>query len=131
MKATITARPDASRARSIARAAATRLGLACLRGAAVPVAASVVAGVGLTAAYAGAEPSAEFLSGSSWILAVAGVTGMFLAGRGLSRGWLLLLCLQPLWIAYAVLTGQYGFVVGSLAYAAAQLNGYVRTRREG
>lgn len=111
--------------------AARRCGsLAPLRDALVPVGASVVVGIGLTAAHAGTEPSAAFLAGSSWVLAVAGVTGMFLAGRGASRGWLVLLCLQPLWIAYAVLTGQYGFIVGALAYAGAQLNGYLRTRRE-
>ena len=61
-----------------------------------------------------------------WFLVGAGVTGTFLAGAGYRSGWLILLGLQPIWIAYALITDQYGFVPGSIAYAAAQLNGYLR-----
>ena len=61
-----------------------------------------------------------------WILVGAGVAGTFLAGAGYRSGWLILLGLQPIWIAYALITDQYGFVPGSIAYAAAQLNGYLR-----
>ena len=52
-----------------------------------------------------------------------------LAGRGVPWGWLLLVSLQPLWIAYAVTTEQYGIAIGSLAYGASQLNGFLRSRR--
>jgi len=58
-------------------------------------------------------------------LVVGGVSGTFLASAGVRAGWLLLLGMQPMWIAYSVVTGQYGFVVGSVAYAGAQLNGYL------
>jgi hypothetical protein len=61
-----------------------------------------------------------------WILVGAGVAGTFLAGANYRSGWLILLGLQPIWIAFALLTDQYGFVPGSIAYAAAQLNGYLR-----
>lgn len=61
-----------------------------------------------------------------WMLVVGGVLGMYLAGSGRRWAWLLLFGLQPIWIAYAVVTGQFGFVLGSLAYAVAQLNGYLR-----
>ena len=61
-----------------------------------------------------------------WGLVVGGVTGTFLAGLGARCGWLIMLGMQPLWIAYALVTGQYGFVLGSVAYAGAQVNGYLR-----
>ena len=41
-------------------------------------------------------------------------------------GWLLLFGLQPLWITYALCTDQLGLVLGPLAYAVAQLNGFLR-----
>ena len=47
-----------------------------------------------------------------------------------NRNRLLLLCLQPMWIAFAISTEQYGFVVGSVAYGLGQLNGFLRSRRE-
>lgn len=64
-----------------------------------------------------------------WGLVLFGVAGTFLAGRGVCWGWLLLAALQPLWISYAVATGQYGFIVGAVAYGAAQMNGFVRSLR--
>jgi hypothetical protein len=61
-----------------------------------------------------------------WALVAGGVTGTYLASAGMRCGWLILLGLQPVWIAYALVTGQYGFILGSVAYAGAQLNGYLR-----
>lgn len=61
-----------------------------------------------------------------WLLVVGGVAGTFLAGDGRQWAWLILFGLQPVWIAYAVATDQPGFVLGSVAYAGAQLNGYLR-----
>lgn len=72
-----------------------------------------------------------WMSLACWGLVLFGVAGTFLAGRGVSWGWLLLASLQPLWISYAVLTGQYGFIVGAVAYGAAQMNGFLRSRRVG
>jgi hypothetical protein len=65
-----------------------------------------------------------------WVLVVGGVAGTFLAGAGCRWGWLLLLGLQPVWISYALVTAQHGFVLGSLAYAGAQLNGFLRASRQ-
>lgn len=81
------------------------------------------------AAGAGPLPATLVVSTSCWVLVAAGVLGTFLASRGVSWGWLLLVGLQPLWISYAIATGQYGFILGALAYGGAQLNGFVRTRR--
>jgi|GEM_PF-4546021 len=70
--------------------------------------------------------TASLLRLTCWALVGAGVAGTFLAGAGYRSGWLILLGLQPIWIAYALITDQYGFVPGSIAYGVAQLNGFLR-----
>ncbi len=65
-----------------------------------------------------------------WGLVGAGILGTHVAARNVAWGWLLLVCLQPMWIAFAISTEQYGFVVGSVAYGLGQLNGFLRSRRE-
>jgi hypothetical protein len=61
-----------------------------------------------------------------WLLAVGGIAGTAVASFGGRFGWLLLFGLQPLWITYALATGQGGLILGSVAYSAVQLNGYLR-----
>lgn len=61
-----------------------------------------------------------------WLLALGGITGTAVTSFGGRFGWLLLFGLQPLWITYALATGQGGLVLGSVAYSAVQLNGYLR-----
>jgi hypothetical protein len=78
-----------------------------------------------------AEVRGCLLRATCWVLVGGGVAGTSLAGAGRSGGWLVLLGLQPIWIAYALATAQPGFVFGSLAYAAGQLNGYLTSRRPG
>jgi hypothetical protein len=58
----------------------------------------------------------------SWLLTAVGVTGLFLAGSNRSAGWALGLFAQVLWLTYAIVTKQYGFVVSCFAY------GYVYAR---
>jgi hypothetical protein len=86
----------------------------------------VLAGT-LAAAVARWHLSADLLSVTCWVLVTAGVAGTFLAGRGNAWGWLLLVMLQPLWVVYAVVTDQHGFVIGALASGGAQVTGYLRT----
>lgn len=96
---------------------------------ALTLAAAITAGGALivvTAACGDDAVRGSVLHATCWLLVGGGVTGTFLAGAGKRSGWLVLLGMQPVWIAYAVVTGQYGFVAGSLAYAGGQLNGYVR-----
>ena len=52
----------------------------------------------------------------SWILTAVGVTGLYLAGRGLWWSWLIGLGAQVLWLCYAIVTRQYGFIVSAFAY---------------
>jgi nitrate reductase NapE component len=52
----------------------------------------------------------------SWLLAGMGVTGMYFVGRKRWEAFLWLIVMECLWIVFAVQTGTYGFIVGSLAY---------------
>lgn len=52
----------------------------------------------------------------SYILAVVGILGIFLAGKKRTVGWVIGLGAQLLWIAYAIVTAQYGFIVSALGY---------------
>lgn len=54
----------------------------------------------------------------SWLLTVVGVTGLYLAGRRSRWGWAIGLGAQVLWIAYALVSRQYGFIASALAYGA-------------
>jgi uncharacterized membrane protein len=61
----------------------------------------------------------------SWILAVVGVLGIYFVGRKDSWGWFVLLFNEALWIGYAVVTEQYGFIVSAIAYAIVYIRSYV------
>lgn len=54
----------------------------------------------------------------SYTLAAVGIVGIWLAGRKSLWGWAVGFGAQALWIAYALVTDQYGFIVSALAYAA-------------
>jgi hypothetical protein len=60
----------------------------------------------------------------SWVLAVIGCTGIFFVGRKTLWGWLLLMFNECLWVAYAIVTHQYGFIVASITYSAVYVKSY-------
>jgi hypothetical protein len=60
----------------------------------------------------------------SWILAVIGVTGIFLVGQKTIWGWLVLTTNELLWIGYALSTKQYGFIIMAMAYMAVYIKSY-------
>ena len=66
----------------------------------------------------------------SWILAAIGVTGIFFVGKKTVWGWLILLANECIWIAYAINTKQYGFIISALAYAAVYIRSYIHWKRE-
>jgi nicotinamide riboside transporter PnuC len=66
----------------------------------------------------------------SWVLAVIGVTGIFFVGRKTIWGWHILLVNEILWITYAVITKQYGFIFSALAYGVVYIKSYLLWRRE-
>jgi len=58
-----------------------------------------------------------------------GVTGLWLAGRKSAAGWAIGLGAQVLWIAYAIVTRQWGFIVSAFAYGTVYARNWVRWRR--
>jgi hypothetical protein len=66
----------------------------------------------------------------SWILAAIGVSGIYFVGRKTIWGWLVLLFNEIIWIAYALVTEQYGFIVSAVAYAAVYVRSYMHWRED-
>lgn len=64
----------------------------------------------------------------SWLLAAGGVFGLWLAGRKNRWGWAVGLAMQVLWIVYAVVTAQYGFIIAALAYSFVYAVNFYRWR---
>ena len=60
----------------------------------------------------------------SWVLAVIGVAGIYFVGKKTLWGWFVLLFNEVIWIVYATLTEQYGFIVSAIAYAAVYIKSY-------
>ena len=53
----------------------------------------------------------------SWVLTAVGLTCFYLAGRKVWWAWYVGLAGQALWLAYSILTQQWGFLVGVVAYS--------------
>ena len=66
----------------------------------------------------------------SYILAVIGVAGIYFVGRKTIWGWWVLLFNEVLWIAYALITNQYGFILSAIAYAIVYIKSYMLWRQE-
>jgi len=52
----------------------------------------------------------------SWVLSCIGVTGLLLVGRRYWWAWGITALNECLWIGYALVTRQYGFIFGAIAY---------------
>jgi hypothetical protein len=66
----------------------------------------------------------------SWVLTAVGVSGLYLAGRRSWAGWAIGLGAQVLWLAYAIATRQWGFIVSAFAYGSVYATNVRRWRRE-
>lgn len=67
--------------------------------------------------------------GWSWLLAGVGVAGLYLVTRRDWRGYLVGLAVQVLWITYALVTWQLGFIASAIAYATVNVIGIRAFRR--
>lgn len=65
----------------------------------------------------------------SFALAAVGVFGLWRAGKKDPRGWLVGLGAQVLWVIYALVTVQYGFLLTAAAYAWVYGQNYFTWRR--
>lgn len=66
----------------------------------------------------------------SWGLSVIGVAGLLLAGNKKKVGWSLGIGVQALWMTYAIVTHQYGFILGASVYAYVYARNYLKWRNE-
>lgn len=66
----------------------------------------------------------------SWLLTAVGVTGFVLAGRKVWWAWYVNIACQFLWLAYALITAQYGFIVASGVYFVVFTRNAIRWTRE-
>jgi len=49
-------------------------------------------------------------------LAATGILGLYMAGNKSPLGWAVSFGAQALWIVFAIVTGQYGFIISAVAY---------------
>ena len=63
----------------------------------------------------------------AWLLTAMQVLALWAAGAKRSWGWLLGASLQPVWITYAMFTGQIGFIPGCAISAAVQLYSFLHS----
>lgn len=72
------------------------------------------------------------MTGLIWsiLLAAIGITGIYFAGRKNLWGWAISLGAQLLWIIFAIVTGQYGFILSAVAYGAVYGKNFVAWYRE-
>jgi hypothetical protein len=63
-----------------------------------------------------------------WLLTGLQVLALWAAGAKQSWGWLLGASVQPPWIAYALMTGQLGFILGCAISAAVQTYSFLHGR---
>lgn len=61
----------------------------------------------------------------SYLLAAVGILGIVLAGQKKNVGWAIGAAAQVLWIVYAIVTDQPGFIVSALAYGAVYVRNFV------
>lgn len=66
----------------------------------------------------------------SYLLAVLSLFVTWQIGRKKSWAWLVATGQQVLWLTYAVVTKQYGFIVTALVFAPLNVHNYVTWRRE-
>ncbi len=66
----------------------------------------------------------------SYLLTAVGVFGLFLAGRRIWWSWYVGVGAQVLWLAYALTTDQYGFILSALAYGWVYLRNALSWSRE-
>lgn len=66
----------------------------------------------------------------SWLLAVIGVFGLYLTTRKMAAGFAVGVGVQALWITYAIVTAQYGFIFSALAFGTVNALGFYKWKKE-
>jgi hypothetical protein len=66
----------------------------------------------------------------SWVLSLIGVAGFWLAGRKVWWAWYVNIANQAIWTVYALVTEQWGFLVGVAVYTWVFVGNAIRWTRE-
>lgn len=66
----------------------------------------------------------------SWILSAVGLLGFFLAGSKVWWAWYVNIFNQVIWTAYAIITQQWGFLVGTAFYFVVFIRNAVKWTKE-
>lgn len=66
----------------------------------------------------------------SYILAIVGLAGFVLAGKRVWWSWYINLGAQVLWFAYAIITKQYGFIIGAVVYSVVFAQNAIKWTRD-
>lgn len=66
----------------------------------------------------------------SLVLALAGCTGLILAGKGKWYGWAIGLAVQPVWVAFGIITKGYGLCLTALLYGTVYTKNLLKWRRD-
>ncbi len=61
----------------------------------------------------------------SWCLAPFGLLGMYVVGLKKRWGWVVSMTTQALWAFYAIGTGQFGFLIGTVSYFVVYLKNWL------
>lgn len=65
----------------------------------------------------------------SYLLAVIGLTGLYMTTKKMVSGFVIGVLVQILWVTYAVTTDQYGFIANAIGYAFMNCLGIYRWTR--
>lgn len=66
----------------------------------------------------------------SLVMALAGCTGLVLAGKGMWQGWAIGLAVQPVWAIFAILTEGYGLLITCVMYGMVYGKNLIKWRKE-
>lgn len=65
----------------------------------------------------------------SWVLACAGIAGIYFIGHKRWQAFLWMIGVECLWLWYSLATNQYGFILGSIAYSTVYARNAYRWRK--
>lgn len=65
----------------------------------------------------------------SFILAVVGILGLWVAGSNRWYGWAIGLGAQLLWVIYALVSNQYGFLLSAFGYGFVYARNIITARK--
>lgn len=61
---------------------------------------------------------------ASWVLALSGVAAIYFVGRKQIWAWIWATFNEAMWIYYAIVTEQYGFIFAAIAYSVVYIKSY-------